>query len=376
MLPKEHFESLDVVRGLAAIAVVLGHWNTLYYSPLIDRYNVDAITWPLGRLSLFFYQQAARGTAVDLFFCLSGFIFFQLYLKSIRTGRVSAWKFAVLRFSRLYPLHFVMLLTVGLLEVVDFHQRGMLLGWMPHDDLFHFILQLGFASNWWPNSPQSFNGPIWSVSIEVLLYALFFIAAKSALLQPKSTAMVVVIGFLLTHVHFALGEGLAMFFIGGLCSYLVQATRRQLEVTFRQVAVIVCCTIFAVLVIFKATHRGLGDWFLLSIVFPGLIVFLACMDQRIEHWVRPFQWLGSISYSMYLIHIPLMLLTMLLGLAYPASPIFLVLFMAVLIGLSLASFRLFEFPAQQFLRGALLSKFIPPQTETARRIQFRSAEEV
>jgi peptidoglycan/LPS O-acetylase OafA/YrhL len=188
MLAKERFQSLDVVRGLAAIAVVLDHWNTLYYSPRIDRYNVDSITWPLGRLSLFFYHQG--GMAVDLFFCLSGFIFFQLYLKSIRAERISAWKFAVLRFSRLYPLHFAMLLTVGLLEFVNFHQRGMLLGWMPHDDLFHFVLQLGFASNWWPNSPQSFNGPIWSVSIEVLLYALFFIAPKSALLQLKTTAIV------------------------------------------------------------------------------------------------------------------------------------------------------------------------------------------
>jgi peptidoglycan/LPS O-acetylase OafA/YrhL len=271
-----------------------------------------------------------------------------------------------LRFSRLYPLHFATLLAVCLLEFVDFHQRGLLLGWMPHDDLLHFLLQLGFASNWWPNSPQSFNGPIWSVSIEVLLYALFFIAAKSALLQPKTTAIAVIAGFLFTPIHFTLGQGLAMFFLGGLISHLVQGIRTQPEVSVRQVAVVICCTILTVLVIFKVTHRGFSDWLLLAIVFPGLILFFAYVDETIDHWVRPFRWLGSISYSMYLIHIPLMLLTMLLGLAYPESPMFLFMFMTVLIGLSLVSFRYFEFPAQQFLRATLLSRFMSEQAETAR----------
>ena len=44
----------------------------------------------------------------------------------------------------------------------------------PNNDGFHLMLQLGLASNWgWEVGP-SFNGPIWSISLEVVVYGLFF----------------------------------------------------------------------------------------------------------------------------------------------------------------------------------------------------------
>src|SRR2546428_11259912 len=60
-----------------------------------------------------FLLYAKGWLAVELFFSLSGFIFFWLYSKAIAQDTVSAREFFVLRFSRLYPLHFATLLAVA-----------------------------------------------------------------------------------------------------------------------------------------------------------------------------------------------------------------------------------------------------------------------
>lgn len=48
----------------------------------------------------------------------------------------------------------------------------------PNNDIKHFLLNLFFASSWSFESGHSFNGPIWSVSVEVLLHALFFFCSR------------------------------------------------------------------------------------------------------------------------------------------------------------------------------------------------------
>ena len=42
------------------------------------------------------------------------------------------------------------------------------------NDTYHFILNFFFISGWGFEKSYSFNGPIWSVSIELIIYALSF----------------------------------------------------------------------------------------------------------------------------------------------------------------------------------------------------------
>jgi peptidoglycan/LPS O-acetylase OafA/YrhL len=46
------------------------------------------------------------------------------------------------------------------------------------NDLENFLLQIFFASNWISFQPNSFNGPVWSVSAEVFSYLIFFFSIK------------------------------------------------------------------------------------------------------------------------------------------------------------------------------------------------------
>ena len=50
-----------------------------------------------------------------------------------------------------------------------------------HFDLMHFVAQLFLASSWTlvhGAETYSFNGPIWSISLEVLAYGVFFVVAR------------------------------------------------------------------------------------------------------------------------------------------------------------------------------------------------------
>ena len=84
---------------------------------------------------------------MDLFFALSGFIFFWLYAEAITERRVSAREFFVLRFSRLYPLHLATLLAVAAEQTLFLHLTGRYFVYGGNDG-YHFLLNLGMASSW------------------------------------------------------------------------------------------------------------------------------------------------------------------------------------------------------------------------------------
>jgi peptidoglycan/LPS O-acetylase OafA/YrhL len=111
--------------------------------------------------------------AVDLFFSLSGFVFYWLYARAVAEQAITLRNFAVLRFSRLYPLHFATLLAIAAGQLWFMRSTGSYFVY-PENDAEHFLLNLFFVSSWGFERGYSFNGPVWSVSVEMLLYLVFF----------------------------------------------------------------------------------------------------------------------------------------------------------------------------------------------------------
>src|SRR6478735_4091604 len=81
---KQHFEILDGLRGIAALAIVLFHFMEWVY----NDYSKDFI----GHGFL----------AVDFFFCLSGFVI--AYSYDDRIGKMGVLEFFKSRLIRLHPL--------------------------------------------------------------------------------------------------------------------------------------------------------------------------------------------------------------------------------------------------------------------------------
>ena len=217
----KHLYTLDILRGLASLSIVLWHYQNFFFvAPGELASNFVRSSLPMYFLFWPFYERGPL--AVALFFVLSGFVFYFVYCDSVRAKRMSAYEFVVLRLSRLYPLYFVTLIFVAVMQIAAHHATGKFIIY-PYNDLYHFVLNLFFASSWGLERGWSFNSPTWSVSVEVVLYAGFFVVASVAgrsLVSALTTALAGALAglFFASQEHGSLaviGQGFSCFFAGG-----------------------------------------------------------------------------------------------------------------------------------------------------------------
>ena len=364
MTPIKRLTALDALRGAAALAVVAWHWQHFFalsgsWEPGWTR-AMQPFFWLLKPL----YVQG--WAAVDLFFALSGFVFFWLYSESITQRRVTPKAFALMRFSRLYPLQLLTLVVVAVLQSLYFARIGSFFIYQDND-WRHFILHLGLVQNWWPNMAQSFDGPSWSVSIEVLLYLIFFVAFRLGLKAGWPAFFVAIAGAPLMWFDEHICRGVIGFFMGGVAFALWHraVARGETVRLFRMTAAISIAGWIALIALIYADSSVLqggetNSGFLYAFDYglcPTTILSLALYQSTSRRQFTRLAFLGDISYSTYMLHFPLQLCIVLLALRFGLAPAFfmqgwvMLAFLAALIALAALSYRYFERPMQAFLRG-------------------------
>ena len=107
-----------------------------------------------------------------MFWCISGFIFFYKYFELLQLKNISVKKFLIARFSRLYPLHFFTLFLVFLLQIIFFFTNDIYFVYQ-ENNITNFFYHLFFISGW-ISEGNGFNYPIWSISVEIIIYICFF----------------------------------------------------------------------------------------------------------------------------------------------------------------------------------------------------------
>ncbi|MFT3989904.1 MAG: acyltransferase [Luteolibacter sp.] len=376
-----HFYSLDALRGLGAFAVVFYHWQHFFYrGATLQTFVKDQ--QPLFAQFKPFYTNGWR--AVDLFFCLSGFIFFWLYSDKIHQRRVSITSFSLLRFSRLYPLHLATLLAVAVGQQVMMATTASYFVY-PYNDAYHFMLQTLFISSWGFAKGDSFNGPIWSVSIEMFLYSVFFIVSLLNLKRWWQILFFAFAGYLMIKLGLInLGRGVLSYFLGGLSFMSFSAlSRTRFVAPIATTLIILTAALWVIIPVFLNSGPHLKPSSKFSIddlqqitlllnphrigieikafafelfLFPLTVLSLALWENQRGPIFKPLALLGDISYSSYLLHFPLQLLFILVATSLSLSPeifyhpLSLGLFFALLIPLSWSSFHFLERPCQKWLR--------------------------
>jgi peptidoglycan/LPS O-acetylase OafA/YrhL len=256
---------------------------------------------------------------VDLFFILSGFIMLHVYGDAFNRAisKGSMRNFLVARFARIYPLHlFSLLLLVG----VFYASNG-------QPDLIndpaaipsHLLLLHSMGLN----QIFTWNVPSWSISAEWWAYMVFplLVVLLTRHRTATLTGMVVFMAaaylsivYLLPRTNlFAPGlpaphdlnvtydygflRGLAGFLVGMLTFELF--SRQSIRRLFGSNTAALLCIGGTFLLL----HLGVHDLFYLP-AFAGLMLSLASNTFWVQKALnnRPLQFLGEISYSVYLMH--------------------------------------------------------------------------
>jgi peptidoglycan/LPS O-acetylase OafA/YrhL len=348
---------LEALRFLTAFAILVYHYR--HFAFIADE-PVDLVPHRLPLYGLLQPLHDSGAFGVWIFWCISGFIFFWKYRDPVAERSVGGWKFFVLRFSRLYPLHLVTLLIVALLQPVYFSLRGCFFVYQDND-LSHLLAQLFMASNWNIVYGESFNGPIWSISVEVLVYLVFFLV----LLVTRSWRLNVAVIAACLGVTYMLASSqvtscLALFYVGGLAA---MARKSVAAAPFRPV--IEAGAWVAALIIPLAVVSLAGDQ-LDRIDLPLFLtctpILLFCLSREIlvpAPLQKAIEAAGNMTYSSYLLHFPLQLVVV-IGFAVMGWQIplydakFFAAYLAATLLLSYLAYRHFEAPAQNIIRDYLL----------------------
>jgi peptidoglycan/LPS O-acetylase OafA/YrhL len=357
---------VELLRFASALAVLVFHYQHFAFvgtvlPPDFDRAALPFYSWlkPL-------YAGGYYG--VQVFWCISGFIFYWKYASQIVARGISGSRFFVLRFSRLYPLHFVTLLFMAGMQVLYQAKNGGPFLYS-NNDLYHFALQLGMASNWGPHSGDSFNGPIWSISVEALVYAVFFASLRYISGSVVFLGVVVIAATLIqvlgisTHPAFPC---MAFFYLGCTAAAVYEWQRRS-----RRAGIIVTASALTLTVVSLVWVALLGakPKYALECLSPALILLCVTHVRASDHVARWLVPAGNMTYSSYLLHVPIQIAIVTIcgwaGWRFPFyHPVSFLTFMGVTLFLSYWSYRLFEMPMQSLVRRHLLAARVPVLSHT------------
>lgn len=349
---------LELLRFVAAFAVLVWHYQHFAFDGAAIAVQREA--QPFYALLRPFYEFGWYG--VQVFWSISGFIFFWRYRDSVASGAVGGWRFFVLRFSRLYPLHLVTLLLVAALQYAFTVRAGHHFVY-PHNDGYHFLLQLILASNWGLQEGYSFNGPIWSISVEVLVYLVFFaslrLLGKSAWLNLLGVGFA--IGMRQAGLATAVTDCIGFFYAGG-CGALLWMRYPPGGADACAVRALAWSATLVLPLLYRAVLHDGGANTIVYAVLAYAPCALYCLAQPLRLGRRAgaaLEVAGNLTYASYLLHFPLQLaIALAFEMRGEAIPLYRDLLFVGYIGVSFGAayivYRYLEVPAQALLRRSLL----------------------
>ncbi len=300
------YDTLDAMRGLAALAVMLDHF-----------------TQHSGGPRLF----ASSFISVDLFFCLSGFVIAHAYQQRITDG-LSLWGFLRLRVLRLYPA-WLMGCALGWIALVGLVATGQTT-MTPEQAVAASILNLLNLPYLGTHVTQIFtaripadifplNDPGWSLFFEYCVNLLFFVLITRwsrwpFWLWPALAALI----FFIAVKLFGEGPGWgASNFLGGfprvcygfLTGALLHHWRDRLPAGPR-LPVWTLLLVLTLVLNVPAFRLHTYYSFFMTLFFVPLAVLLGARavlpaGSRRQHWARLA---GTLSYPLYCVHFPILFL--------------------------------------------------------------------
>lgn len=304
--------SLQGLRGVAALTVAVSHFLAAFY---LTGKDAGTILESLRPISHLFGILAHK--AVWIFFVLSGFVL-TLQLDS---GRHTYLRYLGSRLVRLYfPVWFAII--VNLLVIWSIGLSGQKIDfWIgPNPD---GITALGLVYEFLLFPDSYFLGPLWSLKWEVVFSILAFAAWRTSFLKNQPILTIVVSSSLAMVGEYLVNgwlKYLPMFLVGVALYYLHQQKWAKSKVKISRMSelgVLVLAMSFPVagFALTAITDAGVDNLRYILDVPLSLasvsLVFFALSRGKILDRVLSLKWLqslGDFSFSLYLLHAPIILL--------------------------------------------------------------------
>ena len=311
-------DALTSLRFVAAAAIVVLHTGDLF-TPAPGTTLVYALN---GGLSFFFV--------------LSGFVLAYNYPRLDAPGATAT--FLVLRFARLWPLH-----VAGFAAMLALSPPA---AWvLPGiDPALAAALNLSLLQSWVPvpGYAVSFNGPSWTLSVDVFFYAAFpvlIVAMRRAPIAAFAVAVLTSLGcawaaqalpapasadLAAWNAHmlarFFPPARLVEFAAGMLAAHAFAAIRTRptggMRATLAEVAALAACAaalaqLHGMLSLAARVGPGIADWLAQVAAAPVLAAALVVIARHAGAISRALSTraavhLGDLSYATYLLHMPLL----------------------------------------------------------------------
>ena len=308
---------IQVLRGLAVLAVVLFHAQKNYF--------------PLGYLG------------VDVFFVISGFVVTPLILQIFTEennwgGRLSNLRyFYKRRFYRLAPALAVTLsistVLIFLLGPISDHQRFVRQGIATLFLIGNFGAYR-YSGDYFSSNPNPL-AHTWSLAVEEQIYIflpvilMLILVNKVKIKKITATVLFVIasisfISFLTPTLMFPIYSKIGtnyfgasvsfyspvdriwQFILGGLGFYLVQRYQSRKWKISRRVNLVLI--IMVAIILFSPAHINLKVSSILASLIAMFLIVFKSLDALPDILIEKLEWLGDRSYSVYLIHMPLLYL--------------------------------------------------------------------
>lgn len=307
-------DHLDLVRGIAAIAVLLGHLRNLFF---VDFSQSAGNSNPL--VKFVYFVTGFSHYAVMIFFVLSGFLVGGTVLRGRIDGTWS-WKlYSTNRLTRLWIVlipalllgaiwdHFgirifgtsgiyggVARANIGIAAVPPRLSASVMLG----NALFlQNILTPTFGS----------NGPLWSLSYEFWYYVLFPLMVLAFPVRGKTTRSIFIYAIAALAVVFFIGQEIALYFLIWLLGAAINlapegsGARGSIWIVVTTGAVVLLVAVLR----FKPGTTEYSDFF---VGIASTVLIFALVRSRARStaglYSRVARRLAGFSYTLYVVHLP------------------------------------------------------------------------
>ena len=299
------YDVLDSLRGICACMIVLLHFNPNSHL-----------------LGLSFIQNSYL--FVDFFFVLSGFIILHTYRARLSEG-YGLGRYLILRFGRVYPLHFFMLLAFVVYEIawaLILHKfssdpRAAFSG---NSNLGSLVWNIFLLNSFGLDEHFGWNYPSWSIGAEFYTYMLFgvvlivsgkrLIVVLAALGAVGLLSSVIVGGNTIDTPALGFPRCVSGFAIGALFCCIRQD--EQIFARFGKGTATVIEFVIAALCVNFVIFAGTNALsFIAPFVFIVAIAVFAEERGKLSQILAtsPMMWVGTRSYSIYMVHVFVIMLT-------------------------------------------------------------------